>query len=138
MFDRLISIIENRELFSENYFAERDIDELVDLRYSANFDRQWMRVYNDLKQTTPDAETTQTIDKIRELSFLMAYGMTESDDIAGLLSDDFELICKAHLAGYNDGWLNALICAYAAGQFPCGTLDPTDKDITACMQDWLG
>ena len=75
----------------------------------------------------------KTIDAIREKSFLMAYNLSKSGDIASCVSDDFEIICKAYILDYNDNWLNSLVMSYARGEFPCGKLSMINYNVNECM-----
>lgn len=56
-------------------------------------------------------------------------GLSGSSDIASCVSDDFEIICKACIYGYDDKWLNSLIMSYAKNKFPCGKLEITEYNL---------
>lgn len=130
MLDKLKEKIKNNEIINMSFFADCNVDELLDLRDDDEFDSEWMRVYNVLNEINIGVSEKQTIDSIREKSFLRAYNLLESSDIASCVSDDFEIICKAYISGYDDEWLNSLIVSYAKNKFPCGKLEITEYNLT--------
>ena len=130
MLDKLKEKIKNNEIIYMSFFADCNVDELLDLRDDDEFDSEWMRVYNVLNEINIGVSEKQTIDSIREKSFLRAYNLLESSDIASCVSDDFEIICKAYISGYDDEWLNSLIVSYAKNKFPCGKLEITEYNLT--------
>ena len=129
MLDKLKLKIEKKQIIRENFFEDYDVDDLLDMRDSEEFDEEWMRVYEDLSKTKISEDEKKKINNIREKSFLNAYSLSESSDIASCISDDFEIICKAYITGYNDVWLNSLIISYARGEFPCGNLEMSKYSI---------
>lgn len=130
MLDKLKEKIENNEIINMSFITDYDIDELLDMRDDDEFDSEWMRVYNVLNKINVGHSEKQIIDSIREKSFLKAYSLSESSDIASCVSDDFELICKACINGYDDKWLNSLIMSYAKNKFPCGKLEIAECNLT--------
>lgn len=130
MLNKLKEKIKNNDIINMSFFADCDVDELLDLRDDDEFDSEWMRVYNILNQINIEDSEKQIIDSIREKSFLRVYNLSESSDIASCVSDDFEIICKACISGYDDKWLNSLIMSYAKNKFPCGKLEITEYNLT--------
>lgn len=130
MLKDIIKKIEKNGTLSRNSFHKRDINTLLDLREEAEFDTEWMRVYNMLKQKEVNDIYKDDINTICEKAYLAAYELSNSSDIAGYISDDFELISKAYIVGLNDEWLNALIRSYTEDEFPCGRLklENCDRD----------
>jgi len=133
MVEKLKAKIENNQIIKNELFDNYDLDELLDMRDDEEFDLEWMRVYEILKQVEMEENQKKVVDDIREVSFLKAYNLSKSSDIASCVSDDFELICKAYIMNYDDNWLNALIMAYAKGEFPCGKLNTKKSTIIECM-----
>lgn len=130
MLDKLKEKIKNDEIINMSFIEDCDMDELLDMRDDDEFDSEWMRVYNVLNKINIGVSEKQIIDSIREKSFLKAYSLSESSDIASYVSDDFEIICKACIYGYDDKWLNSLIMSYAKNKFPCGKLEITEYNLT--------
>lgn len=129
MLYKLREKIKNK-IFNESFFADCDVDELLDMRDDDEFDSEWMRVYNVLNEINIDDSDKQTIDSVREESFIRAFNLSGSSDVASCVSDDFEIICKAYICGYDDKWLNSLIMSYAQNKFPCGKLEITEYNLT--------
>lgn len=111
-----------------------DIDTLLDLREEEVFDSEWIRVFQQLEKFEISSTEKQLIDTIREKSFLQTYHLLESSDIAACVSDDFELICKAYLSGFDDTWLNSVIMSYVSYSFPCGEVEKTEYALEESMK----
>ncbi len=135
MLDKLETKIANNVIFQADYFKIGNVDELLDMRDEEEFDSEWMRVYDFLNKIEIEECEQEKINDIRKNSFIMAYNLSESSDIASCVSDDFEIICKAYICDYNDGWLNALIMCYARGEFPCGQLQTLEYDVKECINN---
>lgn len=133
MLNKLLVEVESNKIIRNSLFENYDVDDLLGMRDDKEFDSEWMRVYDTLNRFKIEDFEKKKIDDIREKSFLKAYNLSESSDIAGCVSDDFEIICKAYLTCYNDTWVNSLIMSYANGKFPCGRLEKTEYTIKECM-----
>ncbi len=138
MLEKLKNKIINNQIICLDYFENCDIDELLDMRDNEEFDFEWMRVYHYLNKIEIKDYEQEKINDIREKSFLMAYNLSKSSDIASCVSDDFEIICKAYLCGYNNIWLNGLIMSYVRGEFPCGQLKTSRNDVKECINKMFG
>ncbi len=79
-------------------FEQMDFDEVLDKRDFSEFDSEWCRVEEQLKAIKHEKEFTEEdkeiLDGIREKVFLEIYNITNHDDMAAYISDDFGLICK--------------------------------------------
>ena len=133
MLEQLRTKINHNEIINEKLFVNCDLDELLDMRDDDEFDSEWMRIYNVLSSTSITENQKKEIDFIREESFIMAYNLSGSSDIASCISDDIELICKAYILNFSDNWLNSLILSYANRMFPCGKLIATNKTLEECI-----
>lgn len=94
MLDKLKNKIVCNQVIKVDFFENCDIDDLLDMRDEDEFDCEWMRVYNYLNNIEIEDYEQEKINDIREKSFLMAYNLSNSSDIASCVSDDFEIICK--------------------------------------------
>lgn len=97
-----------------------DIDNALDLRDSKEFDSEWIRVYNLVKEQK--SEENPKCGKIREEAYKKVYDTLEDDEIAAYISDDFGLMFDADSLGISDPWLDKLIDSYQRSVFPCGKL----------------
>ena len=110
--------IKNGELLSLKLFNNLDEDIVLDMRDRSEFEDEWLRVSNILDEIKVDSKNDELIYEIRKHSFINVYNITKSDELSAYISDDFELISKAIVLGYNDKWLNSLILSYADFKFP--------------------
>lgn len=114
------------EKFNESMFKNIDFDEILDLRDSVMFDREWNRVYKAVEEEKKikgySEENKQLSDGYRKNAYLRVYHLCENDSLAAYISDDFGVICDSELVGYTDSWLEALIKTYAASKIPCGDI----------------
>lgn len=133
MIEKLLKKIEDNNIIRPKYFDDCDIDELLDMRDDKVFDGEWIKTYNELNNNNFTDVEKKEINVIREKSFLMAYSISESSDIASCVSDDMEIICKAYFLKYNNTWLNSLIMSYVHGEIPCGKLENEKIDIRDCI-----
>lgn len=108
-----------------NIFDEAYIDMLLDSRYSAPFDTEWCRAYEEInafknsQAYTDDMQEEQ--DNLREKVFSMIEEYAESE-LAAYVSDDFGLIYDSLVLNYHDEWINKLIAAYKDKKIPAGKL----------------
>jgi len=122
LLDRVISIIKDENVLGPNMLRGREIDDVLDERDAESFDAEWTRVFKEVESRLKGLEIDQkgfdAIDLIRELSYKKAYSATGESELAGYVSDDFELISKAILVGYDEPWLTRLVQCYVSGEFP--------------------
>jgi hypothetical protein len=96
---------------------------LLDSRDAQPFDDEWVRVHKAIEQEKRGSSLNTAIeDEIRELAFKKAYQNTGNGEIAGYVSDDFDLLARAIAVGYSDPWLELLLDEYQSGRFPHGDL----------------
>ncbi|AKA67830.1 MULTISPECIES: hypothetical protein [Clostridium] len=114
------------EKLNELMFKNIDFDEILDLRDSSIFDREWNRVYKVVEEEKKikgySEENKQLSDEYRKNAYFRVYNLCENDSLAAYISDDFGMICDSELVGYTDSWLEALIKTYAASKIPCGDI----------------
>lgn len=130
----LLKKLQESNLFNTKNFQQLEIDDALDMRDEPDFEDDWMRVSDALEEMECSAEDATMIKEICKQAFLAVYHVTESGELAGYVSDDFELIAKAALSGYEDAWLNALIFTYAEGRFPYEALKPAECSLNEAMQ----
>lgn len=118
MLNELLKRIKNGELLSLKLFNNLDEDTVLDIRDEPEFENEWLRVSDILDTMKVDSKNDELIYEIRKHSFINVYNITKSDELSAYISDDFELISKAIVLGYNDKWLNSLTLSYANFKFP--------------------
>lgn len=114
------------DLLGKVDFSDPDLAaDLLDARDGQLFDSEWMRVYSAVQDMEVEGELQTknvAIDELREWVFKRAHGISGNAEIAGYVSDDFEILARALQANYSDEWLGALWQEYREGRFPCGDL----------------
>lgn len=121
--------IVNNELWDSDYLKQIDIDELLDKREEAEFDSEWIRVYELAKNNKLTKETELIVNEIRENAFRRIYCITNSSDLAAYVSDDFELLCKLYIMKVRDEWLSKFVNVYLQKRIPCGQLEEVSDDF---------
>lgn len=124
-------------LIKEELFRDKDIDELLNLRDEERFDKKWMEVYSYIESFKSEIQNKKIIDDIRKEAFIKANSLSKSSDLAGYVSDDFELISEALEIGYNNKWLNGLFSCYLSGIFPCGEINSIEEHIADQITNYL-
>ena len=129
MLNKLLVKIKQGKMFSEEELLNLDEDHALDLRDEPEFESDWLRVSEIVENNELTEEEETIIHDICEASFLAVYNITESGELAGYISDDFELISKAILMDLDDSWLRSFILSYADFKFPYEQLESTNLDI---------
>jgi hypothetical protein len=137
MLNLLLERINEGKIISVEMFNKFDTDELLDLRDEPEFDSEWMRVFRQIEGLSYSEADSQTIYNIRKESYLKAYQASNSSEIAGYVSDDFELIAKAYASLIDDEWLNSVIWMYANNHFPCGEINRIKTNINEAFQSLI-
>ena len=122
MLKRLNEKILNNDFLDKKYLQAIDIDELLDLRDNKEFDDEWVRVFEKTKEYSIKSETVEQINEIRENVFKKIYDFTENSDLAGYISDDFDLMCMAYIVDLNDEWLAKVAHIYNEKRIPSGKI----------------
>ena len=119
----LINKIQNEKLLSATIFLGCDLDEILDVRDSESFEKDWLQCFKKIKNKLEKSPLTKPqidlIDKLREVSFMAVSNATKQHEIASYISDDFELISKAALLGGSFEYAENLLNVYLAGELPC-------------------
>ena len=71
-----------------------------------------------LKESELTEQDEELLNDIQEKVYSEVYNITNHDDMAAYISEDFALICESELLGYKDSWLTKLIECYQNAQFP--------------------
>ena len=129
MLEKLLNKIIEGKMFLNNELLDIDEDYVLDLRDKPEFEKEWLRIFEKFKNIELTETEILLINKIREQSFLAVYNITGSDELAGYISDDFEIICKGIISKFNDSWLNSFMFSYANYKFPYGELENTNLQI---------
>ena len=128
-FERLSVYIKKKKLFDRDYLLSLEIDKILDLRNNDDFSENWMRIYNELQTYKLEEERKNEITEIIKEIFLLVYEITNDGELAGEISDDFELICIAYNFGFEDVWLSSMVNIYANKKIPYGILKNKSESL---------
>lgn len=116
--EKLKSLLLQDKVLNFKNLNSAAIDEMLKSRDSAEFENDWLKVFEMLEQKEFSDSDAALIDEIREIAYKKTYASTNHAELAAYVADDFEMITKSLLSGLNDEWLNALLLAYLQGLFP--------------------
>ncbi len=136
--DSLIAAIEEGRLLNADAASTIDADALLDDRDSdQSFEAEWLRVQRQIEElweaTATVAADAEAVDSLRKAAFLAVSRATEQHELAGYVSDDFELIAKAVSLGCNDAWLNGLFMTYKTGGIGRPDFEPHPGELGALV-----
>lgn len=137
MLSKLLRKIISGNMFKPEMFDNLDENFVLDSRDDFVFENDWLRVSNDLEEQEINSEYNDLIHEIAKQSFITVYNITGSDELASYISDDFELISKAIILGYNDAWMNSLILSYANQIFPYGKLELIEISVNEVVNNLI-
>lgn len=129
MFENIMNAIKKKKLFDREYLLALEIDEVLDLRDDDDFSENWMRIYNELQKYKLEEEEKNKITEVIKGIFLLVYEFTNDGELAGEISDDFELICIAYNFGFEDVWLSSMANIYANKKIPYGILKNKSESL---------
>jgi hypothetical protein len=115
------------------FLSDVDCESSLDDRDSPPFDSKWVEEFNIVSDIFSNKyrtkEDEERIERIREVVFEKVSNIT-GGEIASYISDDFELIAKAALIGYDSSWVGALLESYMNRKIPLGQLDENSKSVS--------
>ena len=118
----VLNRIVSQSLLADAMFTTFDADALLDQR-DQTLDDGWVRAAKTLQAAWdrhPDAiRMTPAIDAVREAAFKRVFAASGGNhDLAAVVSDDFELICRRALLGVDVPFILMLQEAYDSQQIP--------------------
>ncbi|MEZ6047094.1 MAG: hypothetical protein R3C11_16235 [Planctomycetaceae bacterium] len=128
--DTLIEKITEYRIIQSDMFDQLDLESVLAMRDSTEFEVDWLRVYDITKnQNNLSSEEKRKINLLRETTFKRVYEITANPELSGYVSDDFGLIGSALFLNINDPWLNSLWQEYYLGNFPHTELKPLNGSL---------
>lgn len=115
----LVADLESGQLLSDHHLARLDERDL-ERRDDPAFEERWMACHARLESVAGGLTTgaRAAILQVREQAYRRTFSVTQSPDLAGYVSDDFDLIARALAAGLHDPWIEQLLARYIAGELP--------------------
>jgi hypothetical protein len=120
---KLSDDIRGGALLDAGGLAAIEADKLLTARdTSSEFDDAWTACSNEISAEwsarLPDPRAEADILELRELAFKAVFAATRNPDLAGYVSDDFELIAKSLGLGRRIPFAERLLADYRAGLIP--------------------
>lgn len=113
------NIIQNELPLILGRLSDETIDNILVERDDNFFSEQWMQAYNEVEKQKKQQGVPSTYNEdIRKIVFNMVLEITNNDDLAAYISDDFGLIGDAEKVDINNNWINVLWQSYKKGEIP--------------------
>ncbi len=112
----ILSRISDGGFLEKVFNKDVDWDAELDARDAAKFAEEWISSYDKVNAIDPSEE--KVIREIRESVFKQTFRITQSSELAGYASDDFELMAKAFENKIDIEFINNLWDFYLKGRFP--------------------
>lgn len=113
------NIIQNELPLILGRLSDETIDNILVERDDNFFSEQWMQAYNEVEKQKEQQGVPSTYNEdIRKIVFNMVLEITNNDDLAAYISDDFGLIWDAEKVDINNNWINVLWQSYKKGEIP--------------------
>jgi hypothetical protein len=113
---------------------EVSIECALDSRDADPFDSDWVRTDETLEShkalIAPEvrAEIDAYSNELRKRMFAAIIRASGSSELAGYVSDDFEMICSGLASGFGSEFFFSLVAAYVAGRVPDNSMQIVDKN----------
>ncbi len=130
----LKSLLLQSNLLIFTSFNGDEIDEMLDRRDDAEFEEDWLRVFQALKKKFFGDDALAEIKNVREIAYRKTFGTTKHSELAAYVADDFEMIAKSLLSGFSDEWLNSLFLTYLRGTFPHRKIAPKRSGLELILE----
>jgi hypothetical protein len=127
--DTLLKAIERGSLLGSGAFRNADVSTVLDGRDQSPFENEWLQAFKALDTHKLSTEQSLDLERLRELAYKTTFGHTSSPDLAGYVSDDFELIGRAVIFGIDDPWINGLLQDYRDHRLPSASTKVTDESL---------
>jgi hypothetical protein len=119
-------------------FFEFDCDDALDQRDADPFEKEWVRLHRELREIGITAAQKALLEEITKTAFLNTMQATANSELAGYISDDFDLLCRGLIADAANRWLNGLGLAYCENRFPFGELKPLPGSLREIINENCG
>ena len=114
-----LNVILTSPQFLANLSSDPDqLEQVLSAREDRDFDAAWMSTFARVEPLVLDEEHAGLVRQLRKDSFKAAFAISESSEIAGFVSDDFELIAKSSFLTEGGEFARFLMNEYKSGSFP--------------------
>ena len=94
-------------------------DKALALRDGSESESAWLReeAAVRMRASLPEA-SMELVEAVSERAFKRAFDLSQHDELAAQVADDFRLLAEASEVGYQSPTLEALWAVYSSGRFP--------------------
>lgn len=120
-FHMLRHALEDHEFLAPGLVAaieELGIDALLAARDDPEFDTAWVAANEAVEEAAEEIDYDENPYELSSLAHAAVFEVTGNGELAGYVSDDFELIGRALATGSSSEFLCSLWAAYARGDLP--------------------
>ncbi|MCZ7606403.1 MAG: hypothetical protein M5U25_10075 [Planctomycetota bacterium] len=127
--DGLRDALTSRKILKAGSLQQVDIEQVLEGRDEKEFEDAWLAAFDALKSLTLSNDKQRQVDEIREAAFKAVYDATGSDELAGYVSDDFDVIARAALNDEDQCFAGAMLDDYLRALIPGGKRVPTSSSL---------
>jgi hypothetical protein len=131
--DILLRAIQNGVLLGLNTFEDLEPVEVLSGRDDPAFEREWLRLFEQVKDTSLSEDATHSLKALRKTAFKAAFKHSSDPDLSAYVSDDFEVMAKGIASHPGESFLAALIEAYSAGRIPHGIITHSGRSLQSLL-----
>lgn len=117
-----------------NLVKTHSIEEMLDARDVREFDALWTAANAEVEAAAEKVDSDDNPYEVSRLAYAAAFDATGSGDLAGYVSDDFELLGRALASHASSDFLCSLWAAYASGDFPRHPLRVVAGDLESLVR----
>lgn len=114
--------LESGALLSTEALSGADVDSLLEMRSRPEFESNWVAAYEfvDAAWNPPSRSPIELgcIKRIREIAFKRVFALTGNDDLAAMVSDDFDIISRSIALSMDVTFINSLREDYYGAKIP--------------------
>jgi hypothetical protein len=129
----LLRAIQNGILLGPNTFEDLEAEEVLSGRDDPMFEDEWLRLYEEVKDTSLTEDEARRLDALREAAFKTAFKYCSDPDLSAYISDDFEVMARGVASHPEESFLAALIEAYSAGRIPHGIITHSGRPLQSLL-----
>ncbi len=131
--ETLLQSVRREVILNANTFEDAVSEEVVSRRDQPEFEGEWLRIFDELKDVSLCTEQSTVAEHIREAAYKAVFKHTGNPDLSGYVSDDFEIIAKGVCSGTDRVFLNGLLEAYTENTIPGPTIPWSRKSLTSLV-----
>lgn len=116
---QFVTTVEQDGFFEAVFANVSDWEQALDQRDNDEFSGAWNDAFQRVQTLAyTSASDGDAVTELRERVFKRVYGLTQSPEVAGYVSDDIGLVADSIAKSCHIEWVSQLFQRYRDGQFP--------------------